>query len=111
MEKPKKQGITTGDGHSKTPILARENAPMEGQSPQSQTSTSIAEGSTKPLSVSEALSLLQSICLDLRELQCPTSILTVNNAIYIRIKMPVSIEALAIKDGHIWLDGLPVSAG
>lgn len=103
----KKQGITTGSGVTK-PILAGKDHTAEGLKP-SQASTSIAEGSTKPVSIQEALSLLQTICLDLRAMGSEVSILAKDKRVYVVIEVPASIGKMGMKDGHITENGLPVS--
>ena len=109
MAKPRKQDTTTGNGFTKTPILASGHDPTEAQLPPSQRPTSIGEGSTKPVSITEALSLLQTLCLDLRSLDCHTAILAKDRRAYIILEVPASIGDLSMKDGHIALDGVPVS--
>jgi hypothetical protein len=74
----------------------------------SQTSTSIESGSTKPLSIAEALSLLQTLCFDLRSMNCEVSILARKSRLYIIAQIPTSIGQLATEDGHIILNGRPV---
>lgn len=108
MARSKRPGITTGSGVTE-PILAGENEPMEGLSQPSPTSTSIGEGSTKPLSVKEALSLLQTLCSDLRSLKCETAILARKNRLYIIAQIPASNGRVETEDGHILLDNRPVS--
>jgi len=110
MAKPRKQETITGSGLTKTPILANENAPTEGLSQPFQASTSIEEGSTKPLSVPEALSLLQSLCSDLRSLKCQVAILARNDRLYLRI-IPSASIGLGFSEGHITVNGSPVSKG
>ena len=109
MEQPKKQTITTGNGSTKTPILANVKDPTAAKSKPSQVSTSIESGNTKPLSIAEALSLLQTICLDLRSMGCEVSILARRNSLYTRVVTPASIGELTIQDGHICIGGVPVS--
>ena len=111
MAHSKKQNITIGNGSTKTPILASENALTVELSQPSQPLTSIAEGSTKPVSITEALSLLQTLCLDLRSLGCKTAILARKNRLYIISDIPASIGKLDMKDGHITINGLPVLLG
>lgn len=108
MAQRKKQDITIGNGSTATPILAQENDPTEAQSEQLQASTSIELGSTKPLSLAENLSLLQTICSDFRVLQCQTVILASGNILTLGIKAPASI-AFTVVNGHIRINGSPVS--
>ena len=103
----KKQDTTTGNGVTK-PILAGKDHTEEGLKP-SQASTSIAEGSTKPVSIQEALSLLQTICLDLRAMGSEVSILAKDKRVYVVIEVPASIGKMGMKEGHITAGGLPVS--
>jgi hypothetical protein len=111
MAKQKKLVGTTGNGHIKTPILESESVHTEVQLKQSQQRTSIAEGSTKPVSIQEALSLLQTLCLDLRSLGCQVSILAKDNRLYLVSETPASIGKLAMKDGHITINNKPVLLG
>lgn len=106
MAKQKRQDTDTGSGSTKTPILASEKDPTEGQLQPSQPATSIESGSTKPLSKGEALSLLQTGLVDLRALGCAVSILATNGRLYIRIS---DTGGLDFADGHITLGGKPVS--
>lgn len=108
MDQPKKQAIPIGDGVSK-PIRASEAAPMEAQSQPSQQPTNTDEGNTKPVSIQEALSLLQTLCLDLRSLDCQTAIRARKNRLYIIIQTPARIGELGTADGHITADNKPVS--
>jgi len=112
MERGKRQDTNTGSGSNGKPsILASESAsdPMAAESKPSQVSTEIERGSTKPVSVAEALSLLQTLCSDLPSLGCKTAILAVEGRLYVRIIPPASIGKATFSDGHIRLNGLPVS--
>jgi hypothetical protein len=109
MVQPKKQDIIIGNGSTKTPILASANAPTEAQSQPVQQPTSIESGSTKPLSVPEALSLLQTLCFDLRSMGCELAILANKNRIYIVLDPPASIGKVEMKSGHITINNKPVS--
>ena len=112
MAQQKKQDIIIGNGYLKTPILAQGKDHTAGQSKPSQTPTSIAAGSTKPVSIQEALSLLQTLCLDLRSLGCETSILVRNGRIYVISSIPSDTGAVGMSDtGHIMLDKKPVLLG
>ena len=111
MVQPKKQDITIGNGSTKTPILASANAPTVDLLQPSQMPTSIESGSTKPLSVPEALSLLQTLCFDLRSMGCELAILANKNRLYIVLDPPASIESMDMKNGHITINGKPVSLG
>lgn len=112
MAQGKRQDITTGSGlyGEKTPILAKEKESdlMAEELKQSPHSASIAAGSTKPLSIPEAVSSLQTICLDLRALKCQTVILARNNVLTIAILAPASIE-FTVENGHVQMNGVPVS--
>lgn len=109
MAKSKKQDTIIGSGSTKTPILASENAPTAEQSQPSRTPTSIESGSTKPLSVAETLSLLQTLSFDARSLGCKTAILARGNRVYFGIETPSSIGNLTFDGGHIRINGVPVS--
>lgn len=110
MAKQKKQVITTGNGSTK-PILAEGNGLTAGQLQPSQPSTSIGVGSTKPVSAQEALSLLQTICFDLRAMGAQVSILAKGKRLYIILEAPASIATLQMVDGHIEANGKPVLLG
>ena len=110
MAKQKKQVTTTGNGSTK-PILAEGKDPTVGQSQQSPASTSIGEGSTKPVSIQEALSLLQTLCFDLRSMGSQVSILAKGKRLYIILEAPASIATLQMVDGHIEANGKPVLLG
>lgn len=108
MDKPKKQDTTTGNGFTKTPILASADDRMAAQSQPSRTFTSIGEGSTKPVSIPEALSLLQTLCLDLRSMECVTILAAKNNRVYAVIELPASIGTAAMENGHLTINKKPV---
>lgn len=107
MEQRKKQDISTGNGAGK-PILAGSQNTGEA-SKLSPKSTKIGQGSTKPVSLPEALSLLQTLCLDLRSLDCETAILARNNRLYVVISTPSDTGKLSFSGGHIMLNNQPVS--
>lgn len=112
MANSKRQDTNTGNGHTKTPILASEKDHTGEQLKPSQPRTSIGEGSTKPVSIPEALSLLQTLCLDLRSLDCEVAILAKGNRLYMIGAIPASIGSLKMSDtGHILLNGKPVLLG
>lgn len=108
MAHSKKQDITIGNGATPSLILASGNVPTADVSKQSQTSTSIASGSTKPVSIAEALSLLQTLCLDLRGLGCKPILAARKNCVYIIVQMPASIGEMSMGNGHIQIDNKPV---
>lgn len=110
MAKQKKQVITTGNGSTK-PILAEGKDHTAEQLQPSQPSTSIGEGSTKPVSIQEALSLLQTLCFDLRSMGSQVSILAKGRRLYIILEAPASIATLQMVDGHIEANGKPVLLG
>ena len=110
MAKQKKQVITTGNGSTK-PILAQGKDLTAAQLQQFPASTSIGEGSTKPVSIQEALSLLQTLCFDLRSMGSQVSILAKGKRLYIILEAPASIATLQMVDGHIEANGKPVLLG
>lgn len=110
MAQQKRQGITIGNGSTKT-ILAEGKGRMAEKSKLSPVSTSIGEGSTKPVSITEALSLLQTILFDLRGMGSDVSILAKGKRLYVIIEAPASIERLSMIDGHIEVNGKPVLLG
>jgi len=102
MEVQKKRVITTGNGLTKTPILANGKGNTAAKSKPSTPPTSIDANNTKPVSVPEVLSMLQTQCLDLQTLKCPISILARNNHLYIIAEIPASIGKLDMgENGHI----------
>lgn len=113
MEPSERQDTSTGSLPTQTPILVNEEDHTEGQSEPSQPLTSIAFPSTRPLSLQEALSLLQTNCFDLRQLKCKVAILARGRRLYIVLAVPDSIECdLAVsEDGHITMCGKPVVNG
>ena len=113
MDQPNSPDITTGNTPSKIPILASaEEAMAEGSKP-SQPPTSIESASietVRPVSIPEALSLLQTLCLDLRTLKCETAILADKRMIYFMVEIPASIGLLTVTPlGHVALNNVPVS--
>jgi len=108
MAHSKRQNISIGNGRTKTPILASAKDPTAALLQPSPVSTSIESGSTKPLSIAEALSLLQTLCFDLRSMGCEVSILARKTRVYSIIQLPASIGQLATEDGHIIINGRPV---
>lgn len=111
MDQSEKQDTTTGSGSTKTPILANEKDPTAEKSKPSRKPTSIEDGSTKPRSLAEALSLLQTNCFDLRSMSCEVSILARGRRIYIIASVPSDTGELNIEDGHITIAGKPVLLG
>ncbi len=110
MEHSNEPVTNTGSGDGKIPILASDLQSTVEKSLPSLKSTSIAEGSTKPVSLLEALSLLQTLCLDLRSLKSEVAILARNNRLYVVVSVPSDTGVLAISDtGNITVDGKPVS--
>lgn len=111
MAKSKRRDTDTGNGHTKTPILATEKDPTAGELKPSRTHTSIGDGSTKPVSMAEALSLLQTICFDLQSLGCKLQMVTRNNRFYLIGEVSASIGVLGLTEGHITLNNKPVLLG
>ncbi len=106
MAKPRKQGIITGNGTTNSPILASGNDPTEGQSataPSQKESASI-----KPVSLAEALSLLQTDCYDLRSMGCTVQIAARKNRLYAILEMPSVSDTVRMENGHILLRDRPV---
>ena len=107
MEQQRKQDINTGSGDGKAPILANEKQSTAAKSKQSRKSSNTAVSNTKPVSKTEALSLLQTIFSDLQSLGYEVSILARNDSLYMRVKTDTG--RLDFSGGHIVLDGKPVS--
>ena len=108
MAHSKKQGTTTGSGHTKTLIPASGNGLTAGESILSQPPTSIEEGSTKPRSLAEALSLWQTTCFDLRSLGCKVAILARKQRLYLIAELPPDTGTVEMENGHITIAGKPV---
>lgn len=111
MAQPKKRVGITGNGHTKTPILAQGNDPTEAELKPSPLPTSTGEGSTKPRSVAEGLSLLQTNCFDLRSMGCEVSILARRKRLYVILAVPPDTGELDMENGHITIAGKPVLLG
>ena len=109
MDEQERPDTTIGNGSIQTQILASENDPMEEPSKPSPDLTSIAPASIKPLSLPEALSLLQTNCFDLRSLGCELAILAKGKRLYVILAVPEG--DLSVENGHVTLDGQPVSLG
>ena len=111
MARGKRQDTNTGSGSNGNPILASGDGldHTAGDLILSRQSSEIGQGSTKPVSLPEALGLLQTLCLDLRSLGCKVAILVVENRLYVRVIPSASIGKLSYRDDHIRLDGSPVS--
>lgn len=109
METQKKQGIDTGSGHTQSnQILAGSvSASTAEQSKPSQKSTSIAAGSTKPLSIPEALSLIQTLLRDLRGMGVKVAIIPMSARLFIGIDTG-SLGEIGFLDGHITFNKVPV---
>lgn len=113
MESLEKQDITIGNGTTQTPILARENAPTEGQLPQPQEAASIEPASiskqtsgTKPQTLSETVSLLQTDCFDLKSFGCKVAILAKDGKIYVAIEHPDHKFGFDTGKGNILIDSI-----
>lgn len=109
MDKPKKQVMPIGNGSGKTPILASGVEATAELSQPSRPDTGKGLKNTKPVSLREALSLWQTACFDLQSYGFKTAILAENNDVLLLISPPASIGLLTVKNGHILIDGLPVS--
>ena len=111
MEQPREQDTGIGNGDGNRPILASERQSMVDQSKPSLQSTNTAASNTKPVSLKEALSLLQTLCYDLQSMGCQVSILARKNRFYVVGAVPSDTGTLEIEQGHIVIDGKPVSEG
>lgn len=111
MEQSRKLAPDTGNGDGNLSILASEKQPTAGKLKPSRQSTSIAANNTKPVSLRESLSLLQTICYDLQSQGCQVSILARNNRFYVVGSIPLDTGSLEIIKGHISINGMPVSEG
>lgn len=111
MEQSNGQETTIGSGAGNPPILASEKPSTAEKSKPSQPSTKPAAGNTKPVSLKEALSLLQTLCFDLQSMGCNVSILARNDRFYIVGAVTPDTGKLSIENGHITVNGVPVSEG
>ena len=116
MASGKKPDITTGNGTSQTPILAEEKDPTAVPSKPSPKAASIASkstskgtGSTKPRTMAEAMSLLQTDFFDLQSFGCKIVILAKDNGLYLLIRHPEEEIGFDTGKGHMTLGGVPVS--
>ena len=113
MAQPNSQDTSTGNTHSKTLILAGDADHTVDESKPSQPLTSIESASietVKPVSIQEALSLLQTLCLDLRSMKCDTAILADDRMVYFMVELPILAGKATVTDtGHVALGGVPVS--
>ena len=109
MARSKRQETTIGNIAGKAPILANEKLSMVVESKPFPPDTGKGQSGTKPMSVAEALSLWQTACSDLQFYGFKTAILAENNEVLFLLVPPASIGKLTERDGHILIDGLPVS--
>lgn len=113
MEPLEKQDTTTGNGITKTPILANENAPTVAPSQPRRKAGGIAQpntasetNGTKPQSLAETVSLLQTDCFDLRAFGCKVAILAKNGKIYLAIEHPGHSFDFDTVKGNILIDSI-----
>lgn len=116
MEDLSKQDTTIGNGTTVTPILASENDPTEAQSSQPPEAASIAPASiakqtngTKPQTLNETVSLLQTDCFDLKEFGCRVAILAKNGKLYIAIEHPDHQFGFDTGKGNVLVDSIAAS--
>lgn len=115
MEQQEKQETITGNGISVTPILASENVPTAGPSQQPHEAASIAQkntaaetNGTKPQTLAETVSLLQTDCFDLRSFGCKVVILASEGKLYIAIENKEHKFGFDTGKGNILLDSIAV---
>lgn len=113
MESLEKQDTTIGNGTIETPILANESAPMEAQSKQPQEAASIAPASiekqmsgTKPQTLNETVSLLQTDCFDLKSFGCKVAILAKDGKLYIAVEHPDHRFGFDTGKGNMLVDSI-----
>ena len=106
MGSPERQDTNTGSGAGK-PIPAGAPSTADASKP-FQPPTSIAPAS---ISIPEALSLLQTLCFDLRSAGCRAAILAKDKRAYVIIQVPASIGAMTVSAGNLCIDGKPVAEG
>ena len=109
MDKQKRQEINTGNGvgEARKPESAKRSTGEKSRP--SQASIGNGQNATKPVSVSEALSLWQTACFDLQSSGFKLAIVTRNNRIYLIAEPLASIGEVTLENGHFKIDGLPVS--
>ncbi len=109
MAQQKRPATNTGSTAGKAPILASaKQSTADGLKP-SQASIAPAQSDTKPVSVAEALSLWQTACFDLQSHGFKVAILARDNRVFMLLAPPASIGNVSFSDGHLRIDGLPVS--
>jgi hypothetical protein len=113
MELLEKPDITTGNGTSKTPILASAAEPTAVKSPRPRKADSIEPSNTaketngtKPQTLAETVSLLQTDCFDLRSFGCKVAILSKDGKIYLAIEHPAHTLDFDTDKGNITIDGI-----
>ena len=113
MESLGKQDTITGSGITKTPIPATEKDPMEAQSQPLPKADSIAPSSiangtngTKPQTLAETVSLLQTDCFDLRAFGCKVVILARDGKMYMAIEHPDHKFDFDTGKGNILIDSI-----
>ena len=113
MDTLEKQEITTGNGTTEIPILASENAPTAAPSPQPPDPASIAPSNTasetngtKPQTLGETVSLLQTDCFDLKSFGCKVAILARDGKLFIAIEHPDHAFGFDTGKGHILIDSI-----
>jgi hypothetical protein len=113
MEPQKKPEITTGNGTTETPILANESVPTAAPSQPRPEAASIGQPSiasetngTKPQTLSETVSLLQTDCFDLRSFGCKVAILAKDGKIYLAIEHPEHKFDFDTGKGNILIDSI-----
>lgn len=113
MESLEKQDTTTGNGITETPILASASAPTADLSKPLPEAASIAPASiekqtngTKPQSLTETVSLLQTDCFDLKSFGCKVVILAKEGKLYIAIEHPDHKLGFDTGKGNILVDSI-----
>lgn len=107
MAKPKRQDTIIGNGLG-NPILA-DGASTAGGSKPSHPDTGKEQNGTKPLTIAESLSLWQTACFDLQSHGFKVAILARDNRVFMLLAPPASIGNVSFSEGHLRIDGLPVS--
>jgi hypothetical protein len=113
MASPEKPDTTTGNGTTKTPILASEKGATAAVSQPRRAAASIEPSNTaketsgtKPQTLAETVSLLQTDCFDLRSFGCKVAILARDGKIYIAIEHPEHVFGFDTGKGNILLDSI-----
>jgi hypothetical protein len=113
MDILEKQDTTTGNGISRTPILqsaaeptAAKSVPPRKAASIGQSNTASETNGTKPQTLSETVSLLQTDFFDLKSFGCKVAILSQGGKIYLAIEHPDHEFDFDTVKGNILIDSI-----